>query len=77
MIVEDFEAAKKAVGDAGAEIIVEGTFGGARVYYVDPGAGRGGLLEILEKSEQGEQLFTMMRDAARDWAGSEPLRTLG
>ena len=77
VIVEDFEAAKKAVGDAGAEIIVEGTFGGARVYYVDPGAGPGGLLEILEKSEQGEQLFTMMRDAARDWDGSEPLRTLG
>ncbi|KPM15037.1 VOC family protein [Citromicrobium bathyomarinum] len=77
VIVEDFEAAKKAVGDAGAEIIVEGTFGGARVYYVDPGAGPGGLLEILEKSEQGEQLFTMMRDAARDWDGHEPLRTLG
>ena len=65
VIVEDFE------------VIVEGTFGGARVYYVDPGAGPGGLLEILEKSEQGEQLFTMMRDAARDWDGSEPLRTLG
>jgi methylmalonyl-CoA/ethylmalonyl-CoA epimerase len=75
--VDDWDTAMAAVAEAGAEVIVSGSFGGGNVVYVDPGAGPGGLVEILKPGEGTDGLFAMMKDAAANWDGSEPVRKLG
>jgi catechol 2,3-dioxygenase-like lactoylglutathione lyase family enzyme len=77
VFVDDWAATMRAVEAAGAEVIVGGTFGGNNVVYVDPGSGPGGLIEILQRGQGGPDLFGMIKAAARDWDGSEPLRKLG
>lgn len=77
ILTEDFAATEKALADVGAETIVSGLFGGSRVVYADPGAGPGGLVEILEVNQDALDLFAMMKDAARGWDGSAPVRRLG
>ena len=44
--------------------------------YVDAG-GPGHIVEQLQPMAGSEGLFAMMRDAAKDWDGSEPLRKVG
>lgn len=77
LIVEDWDAAMRAVEESGAEVIVSGGFGGGKVVYVDPGAGPGGLVEILKPGEGADALFDMIKSAGQDWDGSDPIRTLG
>lgn len=77
VFVEDWDATMKIVNDAGAEVIVGGSVNGNRVVYVDPGAGPGSLVEILERKPGGPDIFGMIKAAAQDWDGSEPLRKLG
>jgi len=47
------------------------------VIYADAGGGPGNVIEYVKLMEGGAELFAMMREAARDWDGSEPLRRLG
>ncbi len=77
IFVDDWAATLRAVEEAGAEVIVSGGFGGGNVVYVDPGSGPGGLIEIMKPGEGSEDLFAMMKAAAVDWDGSEPVRKLG
>ena len=71
MLVDSIVEARARCGEVGAEIIFEAPVGDTGgVIYADPGRGPGNLVELLE-------LFAMMRDAARGWDGSEPLRSLG
>ncbi|MFM5886279.1 MAG: VOC family protein [Novosphingobium sp.] len=77
LFVDDWDAAMRAVADAGAEVIVSGEFGGGKVVYVDPGAGPGGLVEIFKPGEGVAELFDMIKAAGQDWDGSDPLRKLG
>lgn len=77
VFVEDIEVAKAACAAAGAEVIVEGTVGeDGGVIYVDPGQGPGFVIEYLQPMSGSEGLFQMMKDAARDWDGSDPVRVL-
>lgn len=77
VFVDDFAEAMRALEEAGGEVIVSGGFGGGDVAYVDPGAGPGGLIEIMRPGEGAAGLFAMIRDAAKDWDGSDPVRRLG
>lgn len=77
IMVESIEDARRACAEAGAEIIVEGQVGeDGAVIYADFGGGPGHLVEMLQPMSGSEGLFDMIRQAARDWDGSEPLRTL-
>lgn len=78
IVVDDIADAYAAVEAAGAEIIVDGKVGktGA-VIYADPGFGPGGVVEYVQLDTGGAEFFAMMKAAARDWDGSEPLRRLG
>ena len=63
--------------DLGAEVIVEGKVGeDGEVIYVDPGQGPGYVIEYLQPMAGSEGLFQMMKDAARDWDGTDPVRVL-
>ncbi|HUD31377.1 MAG TPA: VOC family protein [Novosphingobium sp.] len=77
VFVESIEEARRACKEAGAEIIVEGKVGAdGAVIYVDPGQGPGHVIEYLQPLSGTEGLFQMMKDAARDWDGSDPIRVL-
>lgn len=77
VFVDDINEARAACAQAGAEIIVEGTVGeDGGVIYVDPGQGPGFVIEYLQPMGGSEGLFQMMKDAARDWDGSDPVRVL-
>ncbi|NBC38114.1 VOC family protein [Novosphingobium sp. FSY-8] len=78
IVVDDLEAARAALNAAGAEILIEGKVGDTGgVFYADAGGGPGNIVEYVKLAEGGPELFAMMREAARGWDGSEPLRKLG
>lgn len=78
LFVDSIERARAAVAEAGAEILIEGKFGAdGEVLYIDAGGGPGNVIEILQPMTGSLEVFAMIRDAARDWDGSDPLRELG
>ena len=77
ILVDDMDEVMRVCAEAGAEVVIEGTFGTSRVIYVDPGTGPGTLVEILPRATDGPDLFGMIKAASVGWDGSEPLRRLG
>ena len=78
VLVDSIADARAVCAAAGAEIVFEAPVGDAGgVIYADPGTGPGNLIELLEPQAGTRELFAMMRDAAKGWDGSEPLRSLG
>lgn len=78
ILVNDMGPARCAVREAGAMVVQEGRIpGGGEVIYVDTGGGPGTLVEILKAAPGGREFFAMMRSAASDWDGSDPVRRLG
>ncbi|WP_340316001.1 VOC family protein [Rhizorhabdus argentea] len=78
IFVPSIADARRACAEAGAEILVEGKVGDSgEVIYVDAGGGPGHVIELLQPMAGSEGLFEMMRDAARSWDGSDPLRVVG
>ncbi|MGQ2929869.1 MAG: VOC family protein [Sphingopyxis sp.] len=78
VLVDSIAEARARCEVVGAEIIFEAPVGDSGgVIYADPGTGPGTLVELLEPQAGTRELFAMMRDAAKDWDGSAPLRSLG
>jgi len=78
IFVDSIAEARAACKAVGAEILVEGKVGDTgEVIYVDAGGGPGHVIELLQPMEGSEGLFQMMKDAARDWDGRDPLRVVG
>ena len=77
ILVDDIAGALEACEKHGAEIVIEGEFGGKKVIYADPGGGPGTLVEVLERSTQGPDLFAIIKAAGEGWDGSEPVRRFG
>ncbi len=78
ILIEDMAHARHVCAAAGATVAQEGRLaGGGEVIYVDTGGGPGTMVEILEPGPGTHGFFAMMREAARDWDGAEPLRRLG
>ncbi|MGZ5959500.1 MAG: VOC family protein [Rhizomicrobium sp.] len=78
ILVDDMKQARKAVAEAGGTIAQEGKVpGGGEVIYVDTSGGPGTMVEILKPAPGGRDFFTMMRMAAKDWDGKDPVRKLG
>ena len=77
IVVEDIATARAALNAAGAKILIEGKVGeDGAVIYADAGGGPGNVVEYVQLMTGGTDLFAMMRDAARGWDGSDPLRKL-
>lgn len=74
ILVDDIAPAYAACAAHGAEIVIEGEFGGKKVIYADPGGGAGALVEVLERSTTGPDLFAIIKAASEGWDGSEPVR---
>lgn len=78
ILVEDMVEARAAVAQADGRVVQEATLpGGGEVIYVDTGGGPGTMVEILKPAPGGREAFAMMRAAARNWDGGDPVRRLG
>ncbi|HEX5380085.1 MAG TPA: VOC family protein, partial [Phenylobacterium sp.] len=78
ILVDDMAGARASVMAAGGRIDQEGKVpGGGEVIYVDTGGGPGTMVEILMPAPGGRDFFAFMREAARNWDGSDPVRRLG
>lgn len=78
LITPDMAHARAVCAKAGAEVMQSGALpGGAEVIYVDTGGGPGTMVEILQPAPGTEALFGMIRDAAKGWDGTDPVRKLG
>jgi len=77
-LVEDMTEARRLVAAAGATILQEAKApGGGEVIYVDIGGGPGTMLELLKPPVGGHEFFAMMKAAAINWDGKDPIRRLG
>jgi hypothetical protein len=78
ILVDDMAHARAVCAAAGAQVAQEGKTGnGGEVIYVDTGGGPGTMVEILQTGAGSKEFFAMIRDAARNWDGSNPIRRLG
>ena len=78
ILVDDMAHAREVCAKAGAVVAQEGLVSsGGEVIYVDTGGGPGTMVEILKPGPGSREFFAMMRDAARDWDGTDPVRKLG
>lgn len=78
VLVDSIAEVRARCAASGADIIFEAPVGDTGgVIYADPGTGPGNLIEWLEPQAGTRELFAMMRDAAKGWDGSDPVRSLG
>ena len=78
ILVDDMDVAREVCAEAGAVVVQQGKVaGGGEVIYVDTGGGPGTMVEILKTGAGGREFFGMMREAARSWDGTDPVRRLG
>ncbi|WP_242128035.1 VOC family protein [Sphingobium sp. Sx8-8] len=78
LFVDSIDDARRACAEIGAKTLLEGKVGDTgEVIYIDAGGGPGHVIEMLQPMEGSDALFAMMREAARDWDGSDPLRVIG
>lgn len=78
ILTDDIAKARRIAEEAGGRVLVEGKVApDGAVLYVDVDGGSGSMVEILQPATGMTGLFDMIRGAAREWDGSEPLRRLG
>jgi hypothetical protein len=78
ILTDDIAAAKATALAAGADLLVEAKVGAdGGVIYVDTHGYPGGIVEVLQPASGSDALFAMIREAARTWDGSDPVRKLG
>jgi catechol 2,3-dioxygenase-like lactoylglutathione lyase family enzyme len=75
---EDFDATMAAAANAGWPVVHHGTGGGiAKFAYLDAGGFTSTVIEVMEYNETTKWMTTMVREAAKDWDGRDPVRNLG
>ncbi len=74
--VDDFDGVMAGATGAGWTVVQSGDGGGvARFAYVDLGVG-GTIVEVMELTDSTEGMNDRIRDAAREWDGTDPVRSL-
>lgn len=78
LLVDDIADAYAACAEYDATVLVEGRVGDSgHVIYADPGEGPGSVVEMLQPQPGTADLFAMIKQAAAEWDGSDPLRKIG
>ena len=78
LMTADLVAARATAVAAGADVLVEAKIGAdGGVFYANAGGYPGGLVEVLQPATGTLEFFAMMREAARDWNGVDPIRKPG
>lgn len=75
--VEDFAAVDRAATDAGWPVVHRGDTGGmAQFAYYDQGGVTSTVIEVMELTDATRWMVGKVREAARTWDGSDPVRNL-
>lgn len=78
ILTADIDAARAVAEASGCDLLVDAKVGAdGAVIYVDSKGYPGGIVEILQPATGSEALFAMIREAARGWDGTDPVRRLG
>ena len=77
IVVDDMEKARADCDAAGAVVVQEGRLSEGEVIYVDVSGGPGPIIEIIKLPPAVLNGFAFMRQSARGWDGSDPVRRLG
>lgn len=73
----DFDADVEKYKALGHDMALYGVAGvGARAAYMDTSDALPGMIELIEMTDKTEAFFAMMKSAAEDWDGSDPVRVL-
>ncbi len=73
----DYDAQMAAARAAGIRVAIEGTLALSRFAYLETDTiWPGTMVEIIEPQPAMLDLFQSIRDSARDWDGSDPVRRL-
>jgi methylmalonyl-CoA/ethylmalonyl-CoA epimerase len=77
--VQDMAETRRVCAELGLAVLQEAQFrgGSAEVIYVDTHGGPGTMVEFWKGDEAGRTFFAGIREAARNWDGSKPLRRKG
>ena len=76
-MVDDLDAALATCANSGGEIVQQGQSGASKFAYLDTQGGPGTLLEILAASAEVIQYQGYMKDCAKSWNGTQPIRSFG
>lgn len=74
-VIDDFDATVARYAREGCPVVFSGTAPGiGRIAFADGTAQFGSHIEIVEPSPLIKQMHEVMRNAALDWDGSDPVR---
>lgn len=73
----DYAAQRAAYLEAGHAMAFEGLMMGAQTCYIDTVARLGFMIELITANPVAAHVFQQIRDAAVEWDGADPIRTLG
>ncbi len=73
----DFDRQLQRAGARGVETLVQGELPGFRFAYLNTDtAFPGALVELVELGADARGLFRMIKDAAANWDGANPVRKI-
>jgi hypothetical protein len=73
----DFDSALQSAQAAGWPVVWSGgEDGSVRYAYLEPPTGPAAIVEIMELNELTEGMGKLVREAAADWDGNDPIRSL-
>lgn len=72
----DYEAQRDAYIAAGAPLAFEGDMLGSRTSWLDTVPTLGFMVELVEANPVADMVFAKFREAAENWDGKDPVRTL-
>lgn len=74
--VEDFDDTVAAAVAAGYPVVWQGAEGGTPFAYLEVPSGPVTIIEVMELNEITEGMATLVRSAAENWDGTNPIRSL-
>jgi hypothetical protein len=74
--VDDLKGAIAHFAQRDQPVAIQGNFGAVEFAYVDSRSGVGCMTELVGRHPDIESFFKMIADAAVDWNGKDPIRTL-
>ena len=76
IIVDDIARARAVAAASALRVVQEFFLDGGELIYIDTGGGPGTMVEVHQPAPAFAGLCAMIRDAHRDWDGSNPVRSL-
>lgn len=73
---DDFEGDLAHYRASGAEVVFSGLMKGAPVCWLDTVSTLGFMTELITANPEKEKVFALFREAADNWDGVDPIRTI-